>query len=134
MLNEAGRLGVGRAIALVDDDQEMRSMLEDYLSSFGLEVHSFPGPREFLKSMEESKGHFSLVVSDVNMPGTNGLEMLTTARKSRPDLPAVLMTAAPNSKDEAAAMSLGVRAYLKKPFRLSELLSQVKATVPGIVA
>lgn len=129
MWNEYGRVGPGNAIALIDDDQEMRAMLQDVLAEEGFEVHGFESASEYLRTAGAANRYFSLILSDVNMPGSSGIDLLRSLRESNGRTPVLLMTAAPNAADERAAQGLGVGAYMRKPFRLHELLTQVRATL-----
>lgn len=132
MLNEFGRVGNGNAIAIVEDDEEMRSMLTDFLVSIGYEVHTYADAKEFLQVMSSTKNYFSLVISDVHMEGISGLEMLGRLRRRHSFLPVLMMTAAPNAKDQQLAESLGALGYLKKPFSLAELVTHVQKALPSV--
>jgi DNA-binding response OmpR family regulator len=125
MLNEFGRAGTGNAIAIVEDDAEMRSMLKDFLVSLGYEVHAYHSAEEFLKHAASSKRYFSLMISDMQMPGMGGLELLEKMQKENISFPKLMMTASPSSKDERVAISLGACAYLHKPFPLAELIKRL---------
>jgi two-component system response regulator AtoC len=135
MLNEFGRVGKGNAIAIVEDDEEMREMLADFLAYMGYEVHAYPNAKEFLEVVGGAKRYFSVVISDVHMDGINGLEMLGRLREIDLFIPALMMTSAPNTRDRKLAESLGAAAYLRKPFTLAELITHVrKATSLAAVA
>jgi len=129
MLNEFGRVGKGNAIAIIEDSEDMRSMLQEFLGSLGYEVHAYNSAEEFLPLAHSARHYFSLLVSDVQMPGLTGLELLERLREKNNSLPVILMTVIPNRKEEQIAASLGACAYLEKPFPLSEFIERVREKV-----
>lgn len=136
MLDEAGRWGCARAIALVEDDEEMRSVLHDFLSAAGYEVHAYASAAHFLAVFGLSAPSFALVISDMHMPGPGGVELLRETRRMRPELPVILMTALPSASDEQSVRALGANVYLHKPFPLKDLLSQIQWSLlaPAVAA
>jgi DNA-binding response OmpR family regulator len=122
MENELTNLRLGKVIAIVEDDAEMRAMLQEFLSLHGFEVHAFPCAVRFLEAFRADNSPYRLVICDVYTRGPNGLDLLREARGSVPGLSFLLMTAAPTAGDERSARNLGAQAYLCKPFRLTELL------------
>ena len=71
------------------------------------------------------QGAFSAVLSDINMPGMNGIELLRAVRKHDPDLPVLLVTGLPSWEGAAEAIELGVFRYLPKPFDIERLRDTV---------
>ena len=113
-------------IALVDDDDAYRSMIEDYLLFQGISVACFSEPERFLQSFREAALSYALVISDVRMPKLSGLELLRQLKAESPHLPVILFTAAPNRDDEALSRKLGAQVYLPKPCKLAEIFKQVQ--------
>lgn len=114
-------------IAIVEDDADMRLMLEDFLHMQGLQTVTFANPEEFLREARSSHWqNLSVLVSDIYMPKLSGIDLLKATRIENPQLPVILITASPNSRDEALAQSLGTATVLRKPFPLKDFLEQVE--------
>ncbi|MEO7414027.1 MAG: sigma-54 dependent transcriptional regulator [Opitutaceae bacterium] len=116
-------------ILIVDDDRSQRSLLETFLHAQGYLTHSAASGEAALQLLLEEK--FSMLISDVRMPGMSGLEMLRRVRQKHPDLPVLLVTAFADIRSAVTAMRDGAVNYLAKPIDLDELISSVrKATNP----
>lgn len=104
-------------IAVVDDDEDVRTALDDLLKSLGYSAQLFETADGFLAS----GGEVDCVISDVQMPGSSGLQLarFMQARK----VPIILITAFPTPEVEQQAESAGVRKLLVKPFDSSELIA-----------
>ncbi len=114
-------------ILIVDDDPGQRSLLDSFLRSQGFQTvvaESGECALELLRADE-----FSLMISDVRMPGMTGLETLRQARQQHAKLPVLLVTAYADIREAVGAMRDGALNYLAKPIDLDELLDTVqKAT------
>ena len=120
----------GSRILIVDDDRAQRSLLETFLHAQGYLTHSAASGEAALQLLLEEK--FSMMISDVRMPGMSGLEMLRRVRQKHPDLPVLLVTAFADIRSAVTAMRDGAVNYLAKPIDLDELIRSVrKATNPG---
>jgi len=109
-----------RPLALVvDDERAHRALYAQTLEARGFEVETAADATEALEKIRERAP--SLVVSDVRMPGTDGLSLLRTARECCPELPFLLVTAHANVREAVAALRLGAVDYLAKPVDLDEL-------------
>jgi DNA-binding NtrC family response regulator len=116
-------------ILIVDDDRAQRSLLETFLHAQGYHTHSAASGEAALQLLLEEK--FSMLISDVRMPGMSGLEMLRRVRQKHPDLPVLLVTAFADIRSAVTAMRDGAVNYLAKPIDLDELILSVrKATNP----
>src|SRR4051812_7576978 len=120
-------------ILIVDDDRAQRSLLETFLHGQGYLTHSAASGEAALQLLLEEK--FSMMISDVRMPGMSGLEMLRRVRQKHPDLPVLLVTAFADIRSAVTAMRDGAVNYLAKPIDLDELILSVrKATNPSAQA
>src|SRR2546428_9523617 len=114
-------------ILIVDDDAGQRSLLASFLKSQGFDtvpVDSGERALEVLRSED-----FSMMISDVRMPGISGLETLRRARKEHAVLPVLLVTAYADVRDAVGAMRDGALNYLSKPIDLDELLASVRQAI-----
>src|SRR5882724_11753966 len=114
-------------ILIVDDDPGQRSLLNSFLRSQGFETDVVDSGERALETLRAKK--FSMMVSDVRMPGLSGLETLRLARKEHATLPVLLVTAFTDVRDAVAAMRDGAVNYLAKPIDLDELLACVRQAV-----
>ncbi|MFL6708242.1 MAG: response regulator transcription factor [Massilia sp.] len=113
-------------IALVDDDADVRVGLHALLRSYGYRVTVYDGAQALLAAGVEG---IDCVVSDVNMPGMDGFELLDHLRASAASPPCILMTALPdNHKLRARALRSGAACFLGKPVDAEALAACIAAT------
>ncbi|HTL74177.1 MAG TPA: response regulator, partial [bacterium] len=110
-------------ILIVDDDPGQRSLLESFLRGQGFETVLAESGERALERLPAGK--FSMMISDVRMPGLSGLETLRRVRQDFPTLPVLLVTAYADIRDAVVAMRDGALNYLAKPIDLDELLATV---------
>ena len=116
-------------ILVVDDEQEMRSLLEDYLTQEGYECIGSPSAFEALKllssggnlSAESDRGNLDLIISDIKMPQVDGLEFAERLQSLRPEIPVILITAFGSIETAIEAIKKGAFDYIVKPFKLAEM-------------
>lgn len=119
---ELGEAGRQPAILVVDDEPIVLDVLARALET-NFEVTTSCDGHEAVKHIQE--GGFAAVVSDVNMPGMNGIELLRAVREHDPDLPVLLVTGQPSWEGAAQAIEYGVFRYIPKPFDLASLRTTV---------
>lgn len=112
------RVAGGPVVAIVDDDPSIRSALHRLTRAFGYEAVVFNGAEPLLVRLDEAA--IALVVTDLQMPGLSGLELLRILTKRRPDLPVMVMTAYPSEATRERALALGAFAYCAKPFEADQ--------------
>ena len=103
-----------RSILVVDDDNAMREMMVSMLESAGIHAESADSAEGAVEAVRN--GEFDVVLSDIRMPGKDGLELLGELRELRPETPVVLMTAFGSIDSAVAAMRGGAFDYIPKPF------------------
>jgi two-component system response regulator MprA len=113
------------AILVVDDDAGLRRALRRVLSSHGFEVEVAAGGDEAL--MQLGTRPFDLVVLDVMMPGSDGIEVCEALRAKGDELPVLMLTARDAIRDRVAGLEAGADDYLVKPFANEELVARVRA-------
>jgi EAL domain-containing protein (putative c-di-GMP-specific phosphodiesterase class I) len=114
-------------ILLVDDEQALLRVLGRALTAAGFEV-SFAGDgREAIEVFERQE--FDLVISDITMPGMNGIELLRAVRRRNIDIPVVLMTASPLVESAMEAVEYGATRYLTKPIDTRALVTTAERAV-----
>ncbi len=107
--------GAGQRLLFVDDDPVIVNTVRKILLRLGYEVSAHQRPDDALLEFETTPGRFALVLSDLTMPGSNGLQLATRVRARRPDLPVILFSGFWSESDLAAARLLRVTATLYKP-------------------
>jgi EAL domain-containing protein (putative c-di-GMP-specific phosphodiesterase class I) len=110
------------SVLVVDDEPVVLSLLERALAQ-KFDVIPCHSAMDALEQLRQ--GGFDAVVSDINMPGMNGIELLRAVREHDPDLPVLLVTGLPSWEGAAEAIELGVFRYLPKPFDLKHLRDTV---------
>jgi len=108
-------------IAVVDDDKAIRSALASLLRASGYRVQTYCGARAFLASTDLAQVH--CLISDIQMPGMSGLELLEALRAQGLRIPVIFVTAHP---DDVNTRVPEVVACLPKPFQADDLLSHIK--------
>ena len=111
--------GASRRILVVDDDKDIRELLEDRLGAMGYLVET---ETDGLRALNAAgSGRFTGMILDIGLPSLDGMEVLKQIRQSNEQLPIVMVTAS-GAKDTAIkAISFGAQAYLLKPFDVEEL-------------
>jgi len=116
-------------VVVVDDEKEMRSLLEDFLRNENYHVDLFPNAVEALKELspggrlasDAAHGDIDVLISDIKMPQMDGLDFTTQLRKTRPEIPIILITAFGSIETAIEAMKRGAYNYVVKPFKLAEM-------------
>jgi DNA-binding NtrC family response regulator len=111
-------------VLIVDDDVGQRSLLDSFLRSQGFDTVPVASGEQALETLRA--GEFSMMISDVRMPGLSGLETLRRARQEHAVLPVLLVTAYADIREAVGAMRDGAVNYLAKPIDLDELLATVQ--------
>jgi len=113
----------GSWILVVDDDDGVRENLAELFELVGYSVLTAANATE---AMEELRKHeVDLLLTDFRMPGPNGVELIESARRARPGLRSILMTAFGDTFTEIESVRRGAIGYLNKPFEADEITGLV---------
>lgn len=104
-----------KRILVVDDQEYIRSLLEDILDEWGYSVESARDGEEAVGKL--STADWDLVISDMDMPRLGGLGLLDRVKSGHPKVPVVLMTGSGKQGMERQARTSGAAGFLPKPFR-----------------
>lgn len=107
------------SILIVDDEASIREFLEIMLKREGYAVEACASAEEALKTL--SRANFSVVITDIAMPGMNGVELLHKVKQKNPDTAVIIITAHGSTESAVEAMKLGASDYLTKPFQIEEM-------------
>jgi len=123
----SGHRQSGRAVAdrprvlIVDDEQAVRDLVAKTLAMAEYDVRTAPdGPTAIA---ELRGGEFDLLITDLKMPGMDGLSVIREARRLSTELPIIIITGYSTEASAIEAINLGVCGYLTKPFRLPRVLA-----------
>lgn len=114
-------------ILVVDDDQEMRRLLEDVLTREGFHVAQAGNGSEALLKVREVS--YQVIVLDKIMTDLSGLEILPEIKRLQPEAQVILITAFGDRETGVEAIGKGATAYLAKPFGISVLVQMVKRAI-----
>ena len=109
------------SVWIVDDDRSIRWVLEKSLSKTGLITETFESGDELLNRLTYESP--DAIISDIRMPGINGLDLLSTIQESHPSLPVIIMTAHSDLDSAVASYSRGAFEYLPKPFDIEDAIA-----------
>lgn len=112
---------------IVDDDKSIRWVLEKALQKTDVEIQSFSTPQEVLKKINHEEP--DVIISDIRMPGMDGIELLDKIKQHSPDIPVIIMTAYSDLDRAVSAFQGGAYEYLSKPFDVDEVVSLVKKAI-----
>ena len=116
-----------RRALVVEDDSAIRRGVCDMLRFHGFEVQEAADGDEGLEQAQSAE--VDIVLLDLILPGTLGLEILEQVRNSRPTLPIIIMTAKGEEADRIKGLKLGADDYVVKPFSIKELIARIEAVL-----
>ena len=121
-----GNISHGRILA-IDDEQNIRHLIQSEFSLEGFSVTTAGSGEEGLKLFDRHQ--FDVVILDVNLPKTNGIEILKCLKQKSPHIEVIMITGYGGIKSAVESIKLGARDYVTKPFKLDEILALTKQAV-----
>lgn len=115
-----------KSVLVIDDDIGMLRALTKALTGEGLVVAGASDSTVAVNYLISSNCKFDVIITDLRMPGLDGVEVLDIVKSNRPNIPVILITAYGTAEAQAAAAQLGAAAYLEKPVATDELLAAIK--------
>ena len=112
-----------KRILVVEDDEEMRSLLKDFIEAEGFEIDSVGNGSEAFRILVREL--FDLVISDIRMPGLTGLDIIPGIKKLQPEAPIIVITAFGSEEVHRRAIERGATAYLENPLRFHDLKTMI---------
>jgi FixJ family two-component response regulator len=119
--------GKTKLVAIVDDDDSVRSALQGLLKAVGLPAQAFASAEEFLKSGQQHQT--ACLIADIRMPGMSGLELQAKLNAERCRIPIIFITAHGDAKMRMQALRAGAVEFLAKPFDDEALLESVRGAL-----
>lgn len=113
----------GACLLVVDDDDGVRENLAELFDLYGYAVETAANATEAMQKLAEKK--VDLLLTDYRMPGPNGVQLIESARRAKPGIRAILMTAFGDSFTEIESVRRGAIGYVNKPFEADEITGLV---------
>ena len=111
-------------ILLVEDEQTIAVTLTDDLEAAGYEVRHCPDGKEGIAELQRRS--YDVVITDVRLPGADGLQVLQAAKQARPDTEVIMMTAYATVDHAVEAMRKGADDYIQKPFLNEHVIDRLQ--------
>jgi DNA-binding NtrC family response regulator len=118
--------GLGKHVMYIDDDEALLFLVKRALTKKGFEVSIFHDPRQAVAALRERPLAYDLLITDYNMPGYSGLDVLKEARLIHPELPVALASGYVTPEIERNALAAGARALIYKPNDVEEMCSTLQ--------
>lgn len=115
------------SILVVDDDENLRKFLAEMLKKLGFAVYSVATARKAFTALEETA--YSFVITDISMPGMDGLELIVQLTETYPDLCTIAMTGYLNRYKYTDVVTAGATDFINKPFSMEELEAKLRKCI-----
>jgi FixJ family two-component response regulator len=112
------------SISVIDDDQSLRTALVGLIRSLGYGARGFASAEEFLDSGAETDS--SCVITDIQMPGMNGIDLAHLIAQRHSHLPVIMITAHTEPRIEEDALATGAICFLRKPIDTNALIDWIE--------
>jgi DNA-binding NtrC family response regulator len=119
-------------VLVVDDDEDMRATLMDFISRLGIKVSTAGTIAEAERALRTESPPFDLVLTDLRLPGGSGLDILKAAHARRPETLITIVTGYASLETAIEAIRLGAYDYITKPFTLDEIGVQVRNMIARV--
>jgi two-component system OmpR family response regulator len=123
-LDNLKKVSVMHEILMVEDDAEMITLLERYLSGYGFNIFSLVSPLSAIDKLQTQ--HFDLVLLDLSLPDMDGLELCKMIKENYPLLPVIISTARSDVTDKVIGFESGADDYIAKPYDPRELVARIQ--------
>lgn len=114
-------------LALIEDDEAIRTGLKYYLEEEGFSLLTFKDAETFLNDINE-KSIYDLILLDINLPGISGFELFPKIKEIK-DIPIIFLTANDLEVSTVMGLDMGADDYITKPFKAKELVSRIKTVL-----
>ena len=119
-----------KLVAIVDDDESVRSALQGLMKAVGLPARAFASAEEFLESGQREET--GCLITDIRMPGMSGLELQATLNADHTRIPIIFITAHGDEKMRTQALRAGAVEFVTKPFDDEGLVVSVRAALESL--
>jgi YesN/AraC family two-component response regulator len=116
------------SLLVVDDELLIRDLLYDFFNGQGWTISVADNGNKAMSIMETKQ--IDIVLTDIKMPGMDGLELAAWVRENHPATPVVIITGYPSVETAVSAIRTKVTDYITKPFNINQLLKTLEANIP----
>jgi two-component system, OmpR family, phosphate regulon response regulator OmpR len=113
------------SVLILDDEPELRALLQRYLGEQGLSVRAIGEPAQLDRLL--TREHFDVLILDLMLPGEDGLSICRRLRAAGEVIPIIMLTAKGDPVDRIIGLEMGADDYIAKPFTARELLARIQA-------
>jgi len=131
MKNEQIYKGGSERIMVVDDEEDIREILQEFLTAAGYKVSVFENGAGAFEAFQKDPDQFDLIITDMTMPRMTGGELAKKAIRIRANTPVILCTGYSESISETLALDIGIRKYLQKPLSNKDLAVSIREILDG---
>ena len=118
---------MSKRILVVDDQESMRKMLADLLDMMGLEAQTVGSGEEALRELDSAG--IDLVITDLNMPQMDGMELMKRIKATHPEMPVIVITGYGTFNTEKQVLANGADGYIPKPCTINRVQETVNAAL-----
>ncbi|MCL4384807.1 MAG: response regulator transcription factor [Actinobacteria bacterium] len=115
-------------ILIVDDEEEIRNLIKDFLIKNNFETYLASNGKEALEKLLVKNSNFDLVILDIMMPEVDGIEVIKALRKIS-NIPVIFLTSKSEEIDKVLGLEIGADDYITKPFNPREMVARIKAVL-----
>jgi DNA-binding NtrC family response regulator len=117
-------MGEAARILIIDDDENIRKVLETILEDEGYIVETAETAKKGIEKSE--KAFYNLALIDVRLPDMEGIELLSKLRNTKPKMRKIIVTGYPTLQNAVSAVNKGADAYVMKPFEVEKILQTIR--------
>lgn len=117
-------------IAIIDDDEEVRTATENLVQSYGIDTQTFSSAEEFLSSAVANKA--ACLITDIHMSGMSGVDLQKTLIEQGRHVPIIFITAFPEERVRRQVEAAGAIRFLSKPYAADVLMDSINQALGGI--
>ena len=129
--NKSGVKPDTQHIMVVDDEEAIVGLVENFLKSSGYRVTTYSGGEEALDGLRLNPADFDLVITDNNMPNLSGIQLAAEIAKLKSEIPVILMSGDSCISLKKKAIALGLKGCIAKPFSLADIVDAVRKVLTG---
>jgi PAS domain S-box-containing protein len=116
-------------IMFVDDEESLVELARESFGESGYTIKTFENGRQALEAFRQNPHEYDLIVTDMNMPLLNGMDLARKVMELRPSIPVVLCTGYSKLINKEKAIKMGIRGYLEKPLTMGSLMHEVRTVL-----
>ncbi|MFC2091379.1 response regulator [Elusimicrobiota bacterium] len=118
------KYNIQKRVLVVDDDREIRFFCQQVLDRHGFVTNTAKSAEGAMHILQNNE--YEVVLLDINLPRMDGIEMAGIIKEKYPHIRVIIMTGSAGMQDIEKALESGARSFIRKPFKISDLIQQIK--------